>query len=91
MLRLRFSSFTSGNDQDVTNEMTANWRETTLPTMLFYYNPRNIYNSDKFGLFYRVLSTKVMHLEDKKRVTEVVIVTFSWLGLLQLTRVDKNP
>ena len=66
MLRLRFSSFTSGNDQDVTNEMTANWRETTLPTMLFYYNPRNIYNSDKFGLFYRVLSTKVMHLEDKK-------------------------
>ena len=66
MLRLRFSSFTSGNDQDVTNEMTANWRETTLPTMLFYYNPRNIYNSDKFSLFYRVLSTKVMHLEDKK-------------------------
>ena len=47
--------------EDVTNEMThprgcemtVPWKETTLPTILSRYNPRDIYNADEFGLFYK--------------------------------------
>ena len=58
--------FYLGEDQDVTNEMTAPWRETTLPTIISRYDSRDIYNADEFGLFYKALPTKSMHLKGEK-------------------------
>ena len=54
-----------GDGQNVTNEMTTPWRETTLPTIICRCDSRDIYNSDEFGLFYKVLPTKSMHLKDE--------------------------
>ena len=54
-----------GEGQNVTNEMTTPWRETTLPTIICRCDSRDIYNSDEFGLFYKVLPTKSMHLKDE--------------------------
>nr|XP_047135829.1 tigger transposable element-derived protein 4-like isoform X1 [Hydra vulgaris] len=41
----------SGKSAAVTNNMTALWNETTLPTLLLNYNLKNIFNADEFGLF----------------------------------------
>ncbi|XP_065668011.1 tigger transposable element-derived protein 4-like [Hydra vulgaris] len=55
-----------GKSQDVTNEMTVPWRETTLPTIFSSYNSRDIFNADEFGLFYKALPKKSMHLKGEK-------------------------
>ncbi|XP_065673876.1 tigger transposable element-derived protein 4-like [Hydra vulgaris] len=58
-------SFTtiSGESQDVTNEMTATRRETTLPTILSHYNSRDIFNADEFGFLIKHFQKKSMHLK----------------------------
>ena len=43
--------------------MTAPWKNTTLPTILSNYSPRDIFNTDEFGLFYRALPQKTLHLK----------------------------
>ena len=58
--------FYLGEGQDVTNELTAPWMETTLPTIISHYNSRDTHNADEFGLFYKALPTKSMHLKDEK-------------------------
>ena len=58
ILKLLFLHFI-GESQDVINEMTVPWRETTLPTILSRYNSRDIFNADEFGLFYKALPKKV--------------------------------
>ena len=37
-----------------TAEMTTQWKETTLPTILSRYKLVEIYNADEFGLFFRM-------------------------------------
>ena len=44
----------SGESKSVTPEMTAAWKETSLPTILSRYQLKDIYNADQFGLFYKV-------------------------------------
>ena len=51
-----------------TDEMNAPWAETTLPTMLSKYELNQIYNADKFGLFYRGQPKKSLHLKDERCV-----------------------
>ena len=41
-----------------TLEMTASWKESTLPTLLSNYALRDIFNADEFGLFYKALPDK---------------------------------
>ena len=48
----------AGEGESCTPEMTASWDETTLPTILSTYKLENIYNADKFGLFYQALANK---------------------------------
>ena len=48
--------------------MTAPWFETRLPTILSNYSLSDVYNADKFGLFYQALPTKTMHFEKEKCV-----------------------
>ena len=65
ILKLLFLYFI-GESQDVTNEMTVPWSETTLPTILSCYNLHDIFNADEFGLFYKALPNKSMHLKGEK-------------------------
>ena len=46
-------SFKTAADESksVTEEMTAPWRETILPTILSNYVLKDIFNVDDFGLF----------------------------------------
>ena len=55
-----------GEGEDVTNEMTAPWREATLPTIISRYESRDIYSADEFGLFYKAFPTKSMYLKGEK-------------------------
>ena len=48
----------SGESKSVTEEMTAPWTETALPTILSRYTLENIFNPDEFGLFYQCLPNK---------------------------------
>ena len=56
----------SGESKAVTEEMTAPWTETTLPTILSRYLLENIFNADEFGLFYQCLPNKTLHLKGEK-------------------------
>ena len=46
--------------------MTAPWAETTLPTILSSYHLKDIFNMDKFGLFYQCLPDRSYHLKGEK-------------------------
>ena len=46
--------------------MVAAWNDTTLPTLLSNYGPEDIYNADKFGLFYQCLPDKFYQLKTDK-------------------------
>ena len=52
--------------EKVTKEMTAPWEKTTLPTLLARYHLKNIFNVDKFGLFYEALRSKSLHFRGKR-------------------------
>ena len=56
----------SGESKSVTPEMTAAWKETSLPTILSRFNLKDIYNTDEFGLFYQGLPKKTLHLKGEK-------------------------
>ena len=56
----------SGESNSVTEEMTAPWNETTLPTILSRYSLENIFNADEFGLFYNCLPDKTYHFKSEK-------------------------
>ena len=56
----------SGESKSVTPEMTAAWKEISLPTILSRYELKDIYNADEFGLFYQRLPKKTLHLKGEK-------------------------
>ena len=47
-------------------EMISGWNETTLPTLLSNYGLENIYNTNKFELFYQCLPYKSYQLKTEK-------------------------
>ena len=63
---LNISTFFKGEGNDVTESMTAPWKETVLPTIISNYEPRNIFNADQFGLFYQALPKKTLNLKGEK-------------------------
>ena len=56
----------SGKAKSVTEEMTAPWLETTLPTILSRYPLENIFNGDEFGLFFQRLRNITFHFKKEK-------------------------
>ena len=56
----------SGEAKSCTADMTASWEETILPTILTNYQLRDIFNADEFGLFYKALPEKSLHLKSEK-------------------------
>lgn len=63
---MHFLLLFSGEGKDVTDEMTDPWKETTLMTILKNYAEEDIYNADEFGLFFKALPNKTLHLKDEK-------------------------
>ena len=55
----------SGEEKSCTEEMTASWEQTHLPTILSRYESRDIYNAE-FDLFYQQLPTKSFHLKGER-------------------------
>ena len=53
----------SGEGKDITEEMTNPWKETPLQTI---YAKTDIYNADKFGLFYKAFLKKNLYLKNDK-------------------------
>ena len=56
----------SGEGNAVTPEMTANWSQTYLPTILSKHELKDIYNADEFGLFYQALPDKSLHCKGER-------------------------
>ena len=56
----------SGESKSVTPEMADGWCEMSLSTLLSNYKLEDIYNADKFGLFYESLPNKTSQLKSEK-------------------------
>ena len=56
----------SGESNACTDELLANWQQTTLPTILSKYNLNQIYNDDELGWFYQVQPNDFPTSEDRK-------------------------
>ena len=56
----------AGESKSVTEQMTAPWTKTTLPTILSRYTLKNMFNVDKSGAFCQCLSNNTLHLEREK-------------------------
>ena len=63
---MHFLLLFSGEGKDVTDEMTDPRKETTLMTILKNCTEEDIYNADEFGLFFKALPNKTLHLKDEK-------------------------
>ena len=49
----------------VTGHMAAQWNEANLPTLLSNYKLENIFNADKFGMFYQCHQLKRITYPEK--------------------------
>lgn len=56
----------SGENNAVSSEMTALWMEKTFPTIFYKYKMNDIFNADKFRLFYQYFLSKTYHLLGEK-------------------------
>ena len=55
-----------GESKSVIKEMTSSWTKKNLPAILSNYKLEDVFNADKFGLFYQCLPDKTYHLKGKK-------------------------
>ena len=56
-------------------------KETSLPTLLSNYDLKDIYNADKFGLFYKCMTKKTcQHKSEKCSGGKVKQSSHSWHG-----------
>ena len=46
--------------------MVNTWKEISLPTLLSNYDLKDIYNGDKFGLFYKCMTSTTCQLKSEK-------------------------
>ena len=58
--------YVSRESENITKELTAPWKETTLPTTLARYQLKDIFNADEFGLFYDTMRSKSLHFQGKR-------------------------
>ena len=65
---------------------------TTLPTILARHQIEDIFNADKFGLFYELLPQKSMHFRAKYRgcscslYTQLLASCYIWLAYITFSR-----
>jgi len=56
----------SGESNSVSTLLSEEWINNKLPDILEGYEPRNIYNADEFGLFYKMLPKKSLYYKGKQ-------------------------
>ncbi|XP_071497551.1 tigger transposable element-derived protein 6-like [Diadema antillarum] len=49
-----------GESAGVNEEIVGRWKDETLPTLIGHYAPRDIFNADETGLFYRMTPDKTL-------------------------------
>jgi transposase-like protein len=89
-----------GESASVTPEMTSEWRNDTLPSLLQGYSPDDVYNADETALFYRCLPNKTYTLkgenasrnkkESKDRLTVLVAANMSGTDKLKPLIIGKS-
>ena len=88
----------SGEATSVTNDMTADWLEVKLPALLREYQPVDIFNADKTGLFWKCLPDKTLHMKgeqcsggkkSKERITVLVCANMTGTEKLPLLVIGK--
>ena len=72
----------SGESNSVTPQLVNPWSETSLPTLLYNYDLKDIYNADEFGLFYRYVSKQNIPTEIRKVLRwKVEQSSHNWHGI----------
>lgn len=70
-----------GEANNVLPTMTVDWLQSTLPSILEEYDPKDVFNADETGLFYRCLPNKTLSFKgqscsggkiSKERITVLV-------------------
>jgi hypothetical protein len=60
------SKVMAGECESVCAEMTENWKTAVLPKMLENWDPKDVYNCDESGLFFKMLPNRTMHTKGEK-------------------------
>lgn len=55
-----------GEAASVSLDVVTEWRESVLPGLLSRYNPKDIFNMDETGLFFRLVTDKTLDFKGKK-------------------------
>ena len=56
----------SGESNSVSTLLSEEWINNKLPDLLEGYEPRNIYNADEFGIFFKMLPKKSLYYKGKR-------------------------
>lgn len=56
----------SGESAEVNEDDCETWRETVLKPILHQYTPRNVFNADETGLFFKCLPDKTLTFKNEK-------------------------
>lgn len=56
----------SGESAAVNDETVDVWKKQTLPALIQGYEPRNVFNADETGLFYKLLLDRTLAMRDDK-------------------------
>ena len=55
-----------GEAGSVAMDVVSDWRNKVLPELLKKYRPKDIFNMDETGLFYRLTTDKTLHFKGKR-------------------------
>ena len=92
----------TGESAAVTDDLTEDWKKTSLPMILQQYAPRDIYNMDETGLFFRMTPDRTLTFKgdachggkkSKERITVAVCANMDGSDKMQLLVIGKfqNP
>ena len=91
-----------GESAVVNMETVSEWRTTKLPELLSQYAPRDVFNADETGLFYKAMPNRTLQLKgekchggklSKERITVLPVVNMDGSEKLKLFVIGKfqNP
>uniref|UniRef100_A0A3B3SSQ9 HTH CENPB-type domain-containing protein n=1 Tax=Paramormyrops kingsleyae TaxID=1676925 RepID=A0A3B3SSQ9_9TELE len=92
----------SGESESVSVETEENWKQNVLPDLIRGYHPRDIFNADESGLFYKMMPEKSFHVKGsdchgtkhcKDRVTAMFCANMDGSEKFKMTVIGKfkNP
>ncbi|XP_060577389.1 tigger transposable element-derived protein 4-like [Ruditapes philippinarum] len=92
----------SGEGASVDNSQTENWMQSKLPSLIKDYEPKNVYNIDETGVFYKMTPNKTLEVkgtkcfggkQSKDRITVLIGANMDGSDKLKLLIIGKfkNP